>query len=308
MRIIRVASRRSALAMRQTEWVIERLRKVAPGFDFQIIPVTTQGDRWLSVPLSQVGGKGLFVTEIEQQLQSGAADLAVHSLKDMPAELAEGLVLAGVPVREDPRDALISRSGADFDALPPGAVIGTSSLRRAAQLKAARSDLVIRPLRGNIDTRLVKLQQEDLDAIVLAAAGLHRMGWADRIHQYLPVGLCLPAAGQGLLGLECREDDTELREALQRITDPDAVLCARAERALLAALGGSCRIPLAAYAEPVEGGLHLRGLVASGDGREVVRAEAQGADPEAVGQAVAEALLRQGADRLMAAAAEPLGR
>ncbi|MBX6353402.1 MAG: hydroxymethylbilane synthase [Thermoflavifilum sp.] len=305
MRHVRVASRRSALAMRQTEWVIAKLREACPDWTFEIVPVVTKGDRWLQAPLSEIGGKGLFVSEIEQMLQAGQADLAVHSLKDMPADLGPGLVLAGIPAREDPRDALIARGARTLDELPKGAVIGTSSLRRGAQLRACRPDLVIQPLRGNIDTRLRKLAEDNLDAIVLAAAGLHRMGWADRITAYLPPEICLPAPGQGLLGLECREDDAVLREALKGISDPDAHRCALAERAFLAALGGGCQVPMGALAEVQGNAVRMRALVASRDGEVILRAETSGTDPEVVGADAAQALRAQGAERLLAVACEP---
>ncbi|MCL6517740.1 hydroxymethylbilane synthase [Alicyclobacillus sp.] len=307
METIRVASRQSALALRQTHWVMDRLAAAHPGLSLEVVRVVTRGDRILDVPLADIGGKGLFVSEVEACLLGGRADIAVHSLKDVPTLLSEGMVLGAVPVREDPRDALISRSGLRFSELPPGARVGTSSLRRVAQLKAVRPDLTFVPLRGNIDTRLRKLETEGLDAIVLAAAGLHRMGWADRITEYLEVDVCLPAMGQGLLGIECRAADARVRSLLQPLSDPHATLAARAERALLALLDGGCQVPMAGHARVVDEGVHLTGLVASPDGREVIRAEASGADPETVARSVADALRRQGADRLLelAAAARP---
>jgi hydroxymethylbilane synthase len=307
---IRVASRQSALALQQSRWVMNRLERAHPGLSCEVVPVVTRGDRILDVALSKIGGKGLFVSEVEACLARGEADIAVHSLKDVPAVLAEGMMIGAVPVREDPRDAVITRTGSSLAELPAGARVGTSSLRRVAQLKALRPDLVFEPLRGNIDTRLRKLETEGLDAIVLAAAGLHRMGWAERITEYLDVTVCLPAIGQGLLGIECRSGDDRVLALLAAIADPAATAAARAERALLAALDGGCQVPIAGYARPVAGGVALTGLVASLDGSEVLRAEDQGEDPEQVGRTVAASLRAQGADRLLetSASAAPAGR
>lgn len=298
-RTVRIASRRSALAMTQTNWVASLLQDANPGLQIEIVPVVTKGDKILDVTLSKVGGKGLFVSEIEQCLQNREADLAVHSLKDVPALLADGLHLSAIPKREDARDALISATGRALADLPEGAVIGTSSLRRAAQLQAYRPDLKITSIRGNIDTRLRKLREDGLDAIVLAAAGLHRMGWAERITEYLPPTVCLPAIGQGILGIESRADDDEISALLAVIHDNQTAKLAVAERVLLAELNGGCQVPIAGYGELRDGNVWLRGLVASPDGQTVLRFEGTNPDPKSAGRAVAQGLRQQGADRLL---------
>jgi hydroxymethylbilane synthase len=300
MHTMRVASRRSALALTQTKWVIERLQEFHPGLQVEIVPVVTKGDKILDVTLSKVGGKGLFVTEIEQVLLRGEADFAVHSLKDVPAELASGLALTAIPKREDPRDVLISRSGRRFAELPPRAVVGTSSLRRAAQLKACRKDLTIESVRGNIDTRLRKLDEENFDAIVLAAAGLHRMDWGDRITEYLSPDVCLPAVGQGILGIESRADDDRVNSLLSALHDPLTAKAAAAERALLRELNGGCQVPIAGYAElQADGAVWLRGMVATPDGETVLRADAVSSDAVEAGRLVARKLRSMGADRIL---------
>ncbi|MCL6444280.1 MAG: hydroxymethylbilane synthase [Alicyclobacillus sp.] len=302
MTTIRVASRQSQLALAQTKWVIDAVRHVRPEWQFEIVPVVTQGDKVLDVALSKVGGKGLFVSEVEAALLDGRADFAVHSLKDVPAELADGLCLAAMPKREDPRDAWISRDGRTLEEMPRAVRVGTSSLRRVAQLRHVRPDLQVLPLRGNIDTRLRKLETEGLDAIVLAAAGLHRMGWTDRITAYLDIDVCLPAIGQGVLGIECRTDDAMLRDALEAISDPATVKAATAERALLAELNGGCQVPIAGYATVLPSGdVSLTGLVAEENGEHVVTTTMIDADPSALGQAVAKRLMSMGADRMLAA-------
>jgi hydroxymethylbilane synthase len=300
MQTLRVASRRSALALTQTRWVISQLQSRHPGLQVDIVPVVTKGDKILDVSLSKVGGKGLFVSEIEACLLSGDADFAVHSLKDVPAELAQGLALTAIPEREDARDALITKTGCGLDALPKGAVIGTSSLRRVAQLQAYRPDLQFVPIRGNIDTRLRKLDEEHLDAIVLAAAGLHRMGWSDKITEYLPPHVCLPAVGQGILGIESRSADKRVNDILTSLHHPDTAAVAHAERTLLQALNGGCQVPIAGYAERDDSGqVWLRGLVASPDGRTVLRAQARDHAPDRAGLEVAQRLRAQGADQLL---------
>lgn len=305
MRQVRVVSRKSQLAMQQTRWVIDTLQRQCEGWTFEIVPVVTQGDRRLDVPLSEIGGKGLFVTEVEDALARGDGDLTVHSLKDVPACLASGLTLAGFPERVEARDALVSRHEETFMALRQGARVGTSSLRRAAQLRAVRPDIEIVSIRGNIDTRLNKLASDNLDAIVLAAAGLVRMNWTDRISELLPMEICLPAVGQGILGLECREDDNELVSVLQRITDGATHQAATAERALLKALSGGCQVPIAGYAMAhSEGGLVLQGRVASPDGTTLLEAGFTGQDAVMLGQKVADALLQQGAAELIASVGE----
>lgn len=310
MRTIVVGSRQSALAMAQTRQTIAELERLCAAkglsYAFAVKPIVTRGDRILDVTLSKVGGKGLFVKEIEQALLDGVIDLAVHSLKDLPYELPEGLVIGAVPRREDPRDCLVSRSAKRLSDLPAGAKVGTSSLRRTAQLKALRPDLRIEPVRGNIDTRLRKLETEGFDAIVLAAAGLHRMGWHDRIAAYLPVEEMVPAAGQGALAVECRAEDGPVRELLALLNDGATARAVAAERRLLGILNGGCQVPVGACAEAEDpdGRVTLTGLVATPSGETVLRATASGADPEQVGEAVARDLLNQGADRILAEAGE----
>lgn len=266
----------------------------------------TKGDVILDVTLSKVGGKGLFVKEIEQSLLDRRIDLAVHSMKDVPSELQDGLVIGAVPKRVDPRDVLISRDGRTLDELPEGALVGTSSLRRAAQLRAYRPDLRIESIRGNIDTRLRKLQEGNFDAIVLAAAGLERVNWQGTVSQYLPVEISLPAVGQGALAIECRADDDELLELLAGLDDPETRLTVEAERAFLRRLQGGCQVPLGAYAvlagTAPDGGAEIRltGFVGSPDGRRLYKHSQTGSDPEALGRAVAERLLSEGAAAVLA--------
>jgi hydroxymethylbilane synthase len=312
MRNIIVGSRQSSLALTQTNQTIELMRQIClnAGLDytFEVKPIVTRGDRILDVTLSKVGGKGLFVKEIEQALLDKEIDLAIHSMKDMPFELPEGLTIGAVPKREDPRDCLISSDAGSLQDLPQGAKIGTSSLRRAAQLQAARPDLRIESIRGNIDTRLRKLTEEGFDAILLAAAGLHRMGWKDRISSYLSPEDCLPAVGQGALAIECRSDDEEVLALLSRLNDPITARAVAAERRLLGLLNGGCQVPIGAYAqaESAEPGapLTLTGMVASPDGSRLLRESAAGSDPEQVGFNVAQALLQRGADHILAEARE----
>lgn len=301
MRTFQVGSRKSRLALTQTEWVIDSLRKQAPDSSFAIRHIVTKGDKILNVTLSKVGGKGLFVKEIEQALLSKEIDFAVHSMKDMPAVLPDGLEIACVPAREDFRDAYIARSGIRFRDLPGGAVVGTSSLRRAAQLLHARPDLKVRPLRGNIDTRLKKLRDGEFDAIILASAGLKRMGWSDDVvTEYLPAGLSLPAVGQGALAIECRSDDQELKELLRKIHDEKTFRTVLAERAFLKTLNGGCQVPIAALCRQKQGGdLELSGLVAAPDGRTVLKDSLSGSDPDKLGVLLAERLLEQGAGEIL---------
>lgn len=297
---MKVASRKSALAMTQTKWVISELETLHQDVSCEIVPVVTKGDKILDVTLSKVGGKGLFVSEVEACMLDGTADFAVHSLKDVPALLADGLVLIAMPKREDPRDALISKGGRSFADLPAGARVGTSSLRRVAQLQAARPDLRFESIRGNIDTRLRKLDTEGLDAVVLAAAGLHRMGWGDAITEYLSPAICLPAIGQGILGVEGRRDDESVGRRLFDLNDGPTSRAAAAERTLLAELNGGCQIPIGGYAVvSADGEVQLQGMVASVDGREIIRATASGGDPKEVGRSVANQLRAQGADMLI---------
>lgn len=302
-----VGSRRSRLALAQTRHVMEQLRQKAADngitLEYELREMVTKGDKILDVTLSKVGGKGLFVKEIEQALLAGDIDLAVHSMKDLPAILPDGLVLGAVPPREDPRDVLVSRSGRSLSELPAGSVIGTSSLRRSSQLRAHRPDLRVAWIRGNIDTRLAKLEEGQFDAILLAAAGLHRIGWRDRIHEYLPTDICLPAVGQGALGLECRRDDGALRELLTLIHDPATARATAAERAFLARLDGGCQVPIGAHAR-TEGGeqgdrIVLEGMVGDPEGSLILRDAASGDDPETIGGQLAERLLDMGASELL---------
>lgn len=281
--------------MAQTKWVIAQLEALSKDSSFEIVPFVTRGDQVQNVALSKIGGKGLFVSELEQALQTNQVDMAVHSLKDVPATLANGLVLGAIPVREDPRDALILHDGSDIDALEVGAVIGTSSLRRQAQFKEVRPDLVFEPLRGNIDTRLRRVQSGEMAGIILAAAGLRRLGLAEHITVPLSVETCLPAIGQGALGLECRED-APIRIVLDKLNHDRSQQATTAERALLKRLNGGCQVPIAGFAEVGErGSIWLRGYAASTDGSQAWRAEATGTDPIQVGNDVAEQLLSKGA-------------
>lgn len=305
MRTIIVGSRQSALALTQTGFVIEDLKKLCSqhgiAMDFEVRKIVTKGDRILDVTLSKVGGKGLFVKEIEQAMLAGEIDMAVHSMKDMPSELPERLVNGAVPKRFDPRDCLISRTGGDLDSLPLGAKVGTSSLRRSSQLQALRPDLKLEPVRGNIDSRLKKLETEGFDAIVLAVAGLQRMGWEDRISAYLPDQICLPAVGQGALGIECREDDEELLALLTLYNDQDTALTVAAERRFLSELNGGCQVPIGAHATlSAEGTIELTGMVGSPDGQIILKETLSGDNPQELGTRLANSLKNQGAEEILA--------
>ncbi len=301
MRKIIVGSRRSKLALTQTKWVISKLKEIGAPFEFEIKEIVTKGDQILHVTLSKVGGKGLFVKEIEQAMLRSDIDMAVHSMKDMPAVLPGGLTIGCVPKREDHRDVIISKNHVPFADLPSGAIVGTSSLRRSAQLLAKRSDLEIKWIRGNIDTRLAKLQNEDYDAIVLAAAGLVRMGWAsDVITEYLPTDICLPAVGQGALAVECREDDAELLEWLRKLNDIETERAVVAERAFLRQMEGGCQVPIAGYGYVNEREeVVLTALVASPDGTELYKEVVIGTNPEEVGMKAADSLVQRGAKTLI---------
>ncbi len=276
MKKVIVGSRRSQLALVQTEWVIEQLRTFYPDTEFEIREIVTKGDKILDVTLSKVGGKGLFVKEIEQALLEKEIDFAVHSMKDMPAEMPEGLTLASVPKREDPRDCLISHHNYTIDTLPKGARVGTSSLRRAAQILAYREDLQIESIRGNINTRLSKLETDGLDSIILAAAGIHRVGWNDRITQYLDTEISIPAVGQGALGIQARKNDSEILEMLSKMNDESTRILVSAERAFLNRLQGGCQIPIGAYANWNGDQIDLVGIVASVDGERIIKHREQG--------------------------------
>ena len=300
-----IATRESALALWQAHHIRDRLMALHPGLQVELLGMTTQGDRILDVTLNKIGGKGLFVKELEQALQESRADLAVHSLKDVPMILPEGFALAAIGEREDPRDAFVSNNYRQLSELPPGAVVGTSSLRRESQLRARYPHLDIQPLRGNVNTRLRKLDEGQYAAIILAAAGLKRLGFADRIAAILEPEQSLPAAGQGALGIEVRAGRADLEALLAPLHHPDTAACVRAEREVSRQLGGSCQVPLGAYALMHEGTLFLRGFVASPDGKTFLHAEARGeaGAPEALGRELADALRAQGADAILAALA-----
>ena len=301
MRKIIVGSRRSKLALTQTNWVIEQLKKIDPSFDFEIKEIVTKGDKILDVTLSKVGGKGLFVKEIEQAMLDQEIDMAVHSMKDMPAILPEGLVIGCIPFREDHRDALISKNHTPIKDLKPGSVVGTSSLRRSAQLLAIRPDLEIKWIRGNIDTRLAKLETGEYDAIILAAAGLSRMGWASEVvSEFIDDEVCIPAVGQGALSIECRESDEQLLDLLSRFTDVKTRQAVTAERAFLQKMEGGCQVPIAGYARVNESGeISFTGLVASPDGKTILKESASGQDPIKLGEQVAVALIANGGKALI---------
>ena len=299
MPLIRIATRKSPLALWQTEHVADRLRAAHPGLDVVLVPMSTRGDEVLDRSLAAIGGKGLFLKELEIAMQRGEADCAVHSLKDVPMVLEPGFVLPAILQRADHADAFVSNRFADLDALPQGAVVGTSSLRRQAQLRARRPDLALRDLRGNVNTRLAKLDAGDYDAIVLACAGLARLGFDARIRARLDAPDWLPAPAQGAIAIECRDDTPDTRALIAALDDAATRECVEAERAMNRALHGSCHVPVAAFARRNGARLHLQGLVgAAGDGR-VVRAEGEGADPEALGVAIAGQLLAQGARALI---------
>ncbi|KAF6577529.1 Porphobilinogen deaminase [compost metagenome] len=304
MRTIVVGSRQSALALTQTGHVIEDLNALCAkhGMDLQFVvkKILTKGDRILDVTLSKVGGKGLFVKEIEQAMLAGEIDMAVHSMKDMPSELPEGLVNGAVPRREDPRDCLITLGAKSLEDLPQGAKVGTSSLRRASQIKSMRPDLQLEPVRGNIDSRLKKLETEGFDAIILAAAGLHRMGWKERITSYIPEEDCLPAVGQGALGIECRASDEELLALLHLYNDRDTSATVAAERTFLGVLNGGCQVPIGAHAVWAGQEISLTGMVGSPDGEVILKETLQGNDPQKLGEAVAASLIAKGAEQILA--------
>lgn len=300
---LRIATRQSPLALWQAEYVKQQLELHHPGICVELLKFTTRGDKILDTPLAKIGGKGLFVKELEQALLAGEADIAVHSMKDVPMAFPAGLMLGVICPRETPFDALVSNRFASFTELPPGAVVGTSSLRRQCQLRRLRPDLDIRDLRGNVGTRLGKLDAGEYDAIVLAAAGLKRLGLAARIRESLPAELCLPAGGQGAVGIECRSNDAVTTALIAPLACASTTRCVTAERALNQRLQGGCQVPIACFTTEDGESLFLRGLVGSIDGSETLTAEARAplADAEALGVAVAEQLLAQGADRILQA-------
>jgi len=297
-----IATRKSPLALAQAEWVAQRLAGQKPGLEVELNKIITQGDKILDVALAKVGGKGLFVKEIEEALLRGEADLAVHSMKDVPAELPPGLIIAGVSQREDVRDALVSREGAGLAQLPLNARIGTSSLRRGAQLLALRPDFEIVSVRGNVQTRLKKMEELGLAAVVLASAGLSRLGLSHLITEKIGVQTLLPAVGQGALGLECRQDDKETRRLILSVSDPVAAAAVEAERAFLARLEGGCQVPIAGHAVVEGADVAFSGLVASLDGKQLVRGQGRAKKEKAanLGRQVAEDILERGAREILA--------
>ncbi|QLG89233.1 hydroxymethylbilane synthase [Chitinibacter bivalviorum] len=296
-----IATRESPLALWQANYVKAWLEQTYPTLQVELLGMTTQGDRILDVTLNKIGGKGLFVKELEQALQDGRADLAVHSMKDVPMVLPEGFAIAAIGEREDPRDAFVSGKYAHLDELPEGAIVGTASLRRESQLRLRYPHLTIKPLRGNVNTRLRKLDDGEFDAIILAAAGLKRLGMGDRIRCELSPEISLPAPGQGALGLEIRSDRTDLAALLAPFNHESTAAAVTAERALSRRLNGSCQIPLAAYATNEEGFLRLRGLIAMPDGSQVVTAESNGsfAAADGLGRTVADLLCTEGAREIL---------
>jgi hydroxymethylbilane synthase len=300
-RTLVIGTRGSKLARWQTEWVKAGLSRSWPGLHIELRPFTTSGDRQLDKPLPDIGGKGVFTEELENALRSGEIDLAVHSLKDLPIEAAPGLALGAIGQREDARDVLIARDGQTLGNLPYGARLGTSSLRRSAQLLAARPDLQLLPLRGNVDTRLRQALSGDYDAIVLAAAGILRLGLSQHVSQYLSFETMLPAPGQGAIAMQCRAADAEVLNWLRPLDDPPTRAAVIAERAFLAGLGGGCSAPIAAYATSGPGPiLSLTGLVATVDGQRVIRVAGAGGDPMSLGAGLAAQALAQGARELLA--------
>jgi hydroxymethylbilane synthase len=317
-RKIVIATRGSMLALWQAEWIRSQLQELDSGLTVELNKIKTTGDKILDVPLAQVGGKGLFVKEIEEALLDGTADLAVHSMKDVPTELPEGLHLAAITKREDPRDALIAREGiSSIKDLPKGAHVGTSSLRRICQLLSIRPDLKITQLRGNVDTRIRKLDEGRFDAIILATAGVKRLGYADRITEMIPVDISLPAIAQGAVGIECRIDDEFTNSLIEKLDHPDTSVCVMAERAFLTKLEGGCQVPIAGYAyledraqtedqDPSRVTHHpllkMTGLVGSLSGDTIIKENISGSpgDAERLGVTLAETLLSKGADRILA--------
>ncbi|WP_339228294.1 hydroxymethylbilane synthase [Oceanobacillus sp. FSL K6-2867] len=309
MRKIIVGSRKSNLALTQTKWVIEQLKAAGVENEFEIKEIVTKGDRILDVTLSKVGGKGLFVKEIEQAMYDKEIDLAVHSMKDMPSELPEGLIISSIPVREDHRDAFISKNNVKLKDLPNGAIVGTSSLRRAAQILAERPDISIKWIRGNIETRLRKLHEEDYDAIILAVSGLKRVGLSETlITEYLDPEIVVPAVGQGALAIESRADDKEIQEILQAINDDLTTRTVTAERTFLHLLEGGCQVPIGGYAYLEEDEVVLTALVGTPDGKTILKETVRGTDPQAVGKEAADALISQGAKEIVNRVKEELDK
>jgi hydroxymethylbilane synthase len=297
-----IASRESQLAMWQANFIRSRLLELYPQTEITILGMTTKGDQILDTSLSKIGGKGLFIKELEQALEDGRADIAVHSMKDVPMNMPPGFILAAITEREDPRDAFVSNNFANLEDLPPGSVVGTSSLRRESQLRAHFPHLQIRPLRGNVQTRLRKLDEDEYSAIILAAAGLKRLELSYRISDLLKPELSLPAVGQGALGIECREDRLDLPEWIRPLHHSATARCVEAERAMSRVLGGSCQVPLGGFAEISEDVLTLRGFVATPDGKKMVADKLHGKPEtgELIGKQLAQNLKALGAEEILA--------
>jgi len=300
MKNIRIGTRDSLLAMWQAEWVQSQLTMFYPHLKFELVSMKTKGDKILDVPLSKIGDKGLFTKELETGLLNQELDLAVHSLKDMPTLLPLGLTISAFCEREEARDVYLSKNGITLEDLPSGSIIGTSSLRRKAQLKHYRPDLEFMDLRGNLQTRWKKLLDSDMAGIILAAAGVKRLGWEDRITQILPEEIMLSAVGQGSIAIEIAENRSDIHDLLSRLNHSETEQSVRAERALMRKLEGGCQVPVGALAHVVEGQIILRGMVASLDGVRLIKAEAKGTDPEIVGLEVAERLIALGATEILA--------
>jgi len=297
---LKIGTRGSKLALWQSEYIKTQVETIT-GLPVSLEVIKTTGDKILDVPLAKVGGKGLFTKEIEVELVAGRVDLAVHSMKDVPTELPEGLYIAAMPERVDPRDVIVSGAGYDLDRLPEGAKLGTSSLRRRAQVAHLRPDLEIVDVRGNLDTRMRKAEEGELDAVVLAAAGITRMGWGDRITSYIPTQQMVSAVGQGAIGIEIRDDDEFMRHVMEIIGHPETMECVTAERVVMRRLEGGCQVPIGAYARYEAGALVMDALVGSVDGTTIVREQLAGdaGDPEALGNAMVERLLSLGAGEVL---------
>ncbi|MDO5054726.1 MAG: hydroxymethylbilane synthase [Pasteurella oralis] len=300
-KLLKIATRQSPLALWQANYVKARLQQIHADLQVELVPMVTKGDVILDTPLAKIGGKGLFVKELETALLNGEADIAVHSMKDVPMYFPEGLGLSVICQREDPRDAFVSNSYRTLLELPQGAVVGTSSLRRQCQLKQLRPDLQIHSLRGNVGTRLAKLDNGEYDAIILAAAGLIRLGLEQRMTSFIETEQCLPAVGQGAVGIECRMDDHDVQQLLAPLADMETTYCVLAERAMNMHLQGGCQVPIAGYAILTQGQLYLRALVGELDGSTIMRAEGKSAveNAEILGIQIAEQLLQQGADKIL---------
>ncbi len=300
---LKIGTRGSQLALRQANWVVERLKKKHPQMTIEVVPIRTTGDKMQSGSLSVIGGKGVFVKEIEEALLRGEVDIAIHSMKDMPSEVPAELAIGPIPDREDPRDVFISGDGRMLDDLKPGARIGTGSLRRGLQLRSLVPSVEVVSIRGNLDTRIRKIEREKLDGIIVAAAGLRRMGWEDRATQFISVKQMIPAVGQGALAVELRRADIATREIVSFLNDPATALAVMAERAFLGMLGGGCQVPVAGHATITDDVLHLQALVGSTDGAVVLRDEVKGPIGENIhlGRSLAERILSRGGREILAA-------